>query len=225
MAKLRGAERFSAFNALSSQPLPARALLQAVRDKRLAKGELTALHIRQMHSLGDAKTTGLLTGIWGKIGETSAEAKQSIAKIRTFYTEAPLWAYNANDGQAVFAKACATCHLLNGKGTAIGPDLTGSWRNGLDYFLESVIDPNAVVGEAFQLNVLTRKNNAVVIGTVLNETADSLTIRTLTETLNVPLVDIKTRQVLEQSMMPPGLLNTLTERETITLLKFLTNKN
>jgi len=225
LAKLRGAERFSAFNALSSQPLPARALLQAVRDKRLAKGELTALHIRQMHSLGDAKTTGLLTGIWGKIGETSAEAKQSIAKIRTFYTEAPLWAYNANDGQAVFAKACATCHLLNGKGTAIGPDLTGSWRNGLDYFLESVIDPNAVVGEAFQLNVLTRKNNAVVIGTVLNETADSLTIRTLTETLNVPLVDIKTRQVLEQSMMPPGLLNTLTERETITLLKFLTNKN
>jgi hypothetical protein len=26
-------------------------------------------------------------------------------------------------------------------------------------------------------------------------------------------------------MMPPSLLNTLTERETITLLKFLTNKN
>jgi len=25
--------------------------------------------------------------------------------------------------------------------------------------------------------------------------------------------------------MPPSLLNTLTERETITLLKFLTNKN
>ena len=101
----------------------------------------------------------------------------------------------------------------------------GSLKAHVFCFLESVIDPNAVVGEAFQLNVLTRKNNAVVIGTVLNETADTLTIRTLTETLNVPLVDIKTRQVLEQSMMPPGLLNTLTERETITLLKFLTNKN
>ncbi|MFQ3169378.1 MAG: putative heme-binding domain-containing protein, partial [Limisphaerales bacterium] len=117
------------------------------------------------------------------------------------------------------------CHQLNGKGTAIGPDLTGSWRNGLDYFLESIIDPNAVVGEAFQLNIVTRKNNAVVTGTVLNETADTLTIRTLTETLNVLRADIKSRQVLEQSMMPPGLLNTLTERETITLLKFLTNRN
>ena len=86
-------------------------------------------------------------------------------------------------------------------------------------------DLNAVVGEAFQLNIVTRKNNAVVTGTVLNETADTLTIRTLTETLNVLRADIKSRQVLEQSMMPPGLLNTLTERETITLLKFLTNKN
>jgi len=225
LAKLRGAERFTALNVLSSQPLPARALLQAVREKRLAKGELTALHIRQMHSLGDAKITKLLTGIWGKVGETSAEAKKSMAKFRKLYTEAPLWAFNANDGRAVFTKACATCHQLNGKGTAIGPDLTGSWRNGLDYFLESVIDPNAVVGEAFQLNIVTRKNNAIVAGTVLNETADTLTIRTLTETLNVPRADIKTRQVLAQSMMPPGLLNTLTERETITLLKFLTNRN
>jgi putative heme-binding domain-containing protein len=200
-------------------------LLQAVRDQRLAKGELTALHIRQMHGLGDKKTTELLTGIWGRVGETSDEAKKSMAKFRKLYTEAPLWAFNANDGRAVFTKACATCHQLNGKGTAIGPDLTGSWRNGLDYFLESVIDPNAVVGEAFQLNIVTRKNDVIVAGTVLNETAGTLTIRTLTETLNVPRNDIKTQQVLEQSMMPPGLLNTLTERETITLLKFLTNKN
>jgi putative membrane-bound dehydrogenase-like protein len=225
LAKLRGAERFTALNVLSSQPLPARALLQAVRDQRLAKGELTALHIRQMHSLGDKKTTELLTGIWGKVGETSAEAKKSMAKFRKLYTEAPLWAFNANDGRAVFTKACATCHQLNGKGTAIGPDLTGSWRNGLDYFLESVIDPNAVVGEAFQLNIVTRKNDVIVAGTVLNETAGTLTIRTLTETLNVPRNDIKTQQVLEQSMMPPGLFNTLTERETITLLKFLTKRN
>ena len=200
LAKLRDAERFTALNALSSQPLPARALLQAVRDKRLAKGELTALHIRQMHSLGDARTTELLTGIWGKVGETSADAKTLMAKFRTLYTEAPVWAYSANDGRAVFDKACATCHQLNGRGTAIGPDLTGSWRNGLDYYLESIVDPNAVVGEAFQLNIVTRKNGAIVAGTVLNETAETLTIRTLTETLNVPRAEIKSRQVLAQSM-------------------------
>ena len=225
LVKLRGTERFTALNVLSSQPLAARSLLQAVRDKRLAKGELNALHIRQMHSLGDAPTTELLTGIWGKVGGTSAEAKKSMAAFRQLYTEAPLWAYSASDGRAVFARACAICHQLSGNGTAIGPDLTGSWRNGLDYFLESIIDPNAVVGEAFQLNIVTRKSNAVVTGTVLNESGDALTIRTLTETLNVPTGDIKSRQVLEQSMMPPGLLDTLTKRETITLLKYLTNRN
>ena len=46
---------------------------------------------------------------------------------------------------------------MGGVGGKLGPDLAGSWRNGLDYFLENIIDPNAVVGDNFQLHVLTKK--------------------------------------------------------------------
>ena len=114
----------------------------------------------------------------------------------------------------MFPRPVATCHQLNGKCTAIGPDLTGSWRNGLDYFLESVSDPNAVVGEAFQLNIVTRKNDAIVARTALNATAGTPTIRTQPETLNVPRADLTTRQVLEQSTMTPELTHTHTQRDT-----------
>ena len=53
---------------------------------------------------------------------------------------------------------------INGVGGKLGPDLAGSWRNGLDYFLENIVDPNAVVGENFQLHVLTKKDGTVVSG-------------------------------------------------------------
>ena len=53
-----------------------------------------------------------------------------------------------------------------GTGAAIGPDLTGAGRSSLDYLLENIVDPNAVVGEQFQLNVITKNDGAVLSGIV-----------------------------------------------------------
>ena len=40
----------------------------------------------------------------------------------------------------------------------LGPDLSGTWRNGPDYFIENIVDPNAVIGDAFQLTIVTLKD-------------------------------------------------------------------
>jgi len=103
----------------------------------------------------------------------------------------------------------------------LGPDLSGSWRNGVDYFVESIVDPNAVVGVDFQLNLITKRDGTVVSGMVERETETALVVRTPTETLNVPRSDIAAREVLAQSLMPPGLLDALPEREVVELLMFL----
>ena len=117
------------------------------------------------------------------------------------------------------------CHARDGQGGKLGPDLAGSWRNGIDYFLENIVDPNAVIGADFQLNVITKKDGAVVSGQIEKQSETSLVVRTTSETINVPLTEVKSREVSAQSLMPPGLLETLTERETIELLKFLTTRN
>jgi len=114
---------------------------------------------------------------------------------------------------------------MNGVGGKLGPDLGGSWRNGLSYFLENIVDPNAVVGEAYQLSVITRRDGSVLSGIVDSETDTAVSIHTLTEAAIVPKTEIKERQKYAQSLMPPGLLEALPERKVIELLKFLTSKN
>ncbi len=222
--KLDPADRSAALGALTSRAELALPLLAAVKAGTFDKKHLSSLQIRQMRNLNHAEVNALLDATWGKVNDSSEAAKASIAKIKQAYEAAPLWAFNAGAGAETFKQICAVCHPMNGVGGKLGPDLAGSWRNGLDYFLENIIDPNAVVGDNFQLHVLTKKDGSVVSGVIEQETDTAITARTVTESVIIAKSDLKDRQKLPVSFMPPGLLEALPERKTLELLKFLLSK-
>jgi putative membrane-bound dehydrogenase-like protein len=215
-------ERSAALAALTSRPALARPLLAAVAAGTFARRDLTALHARQLRNLKDAEVNALLDRVWGRTGDSSADAKATIARLRQTFRDAPTWAYELKAGRAVFDRLCASCHAMNGSPAGLGPDLSGTWRNGLDYFLENIVDPNAVVGADFQLHVITRHDGSVVAGLIDRQTDTALVVRTVTETVSVPKSAIKSHEVTPQSLMPAGLLEALPEREAIELLNFLT---
>jgi putative membrane-bound dehydrogenase-like protein len=217
-------EKRVAVGTLTTRPEYARPFLEAVVAKKVDKASLSSFHVRQLRSLRDERVNALVTRVFGKARDTSADAKARIARHSKTYRDAPLWAYSANAGQKVFEKACATCHSQNAKEGHLGPDLTGAGRNGVDYFLESVLDPNAVVGEDFQLTVIVTRSGSVLSGLVRSETAEGITLRTLTETLVVKKSDVASREKTTDSFMPTGLFDTLSEREIIELLKFLSRR-
>ena len=218
------AQRSVALGTLTSRPGFAEKLLQAVQAGTVPKQRINALHIRQMRALRQDSVDTLVDEVWGAVGETSADAQATIARLKTAYGEAPLWAYSAERGKTLYQQLCAACHALDGQGGALGPELTGSWRNGVDYFLENIVDPNAVIGIDYQLNLLTLRDGSVVSGMLERETDTLWVIRTISETVRVPKADVVDRQALEQSLMPPGLLEALSEREMIELLKYLTQR-
>lgn len=224
-SKLSDLDRTAALNTLTSRPELAMVLLRAQQDGSFDKKLLGSFQVRQMRNLHSPDIDKLLDQTWGKVSESSAETKATIAHLQKAYQEAPLWAYDAKAGKQTFAQVCGVCHVMNGAGGKLGPDLTGSWRNGLPYFLENIVDPNAVVGEQFQLNIVTKQDGSVLSGTVEQESDTSLTVRTITESVVIPKSDIKNRQKLAQSLMPPGILQALPERQTIELLKFLSSKS
>jgi len=222
--KLDPADRSAALGALTSHSELAKPLLEAVKAGTFDKKHLSSLQIRQMRNLNRAEINTLLDATWGKVNESSAAAKASIVKFKNAYESAPLWAFNAKSGEQTFQQLCVVCHAMGGVGGKLGPDLAGSWRNGLDYFLENIIDPNAVVGDNFQLHVLTKKDGSVVSGVIEQETDTAITARTVTESVIIAKTDLKDRQKLPVSIMPPGLFEALPERKALELLKYLLSR-
>lgn len=72
---------------------------------------------------------------------------------------------------------------------------------------------------------MTKNDGNVIAGAVEKDTDTSVTLRTITETITIPKTEIKSREKLAQSLMPPGLPDALPEREAIELLKFLSTKS
>jgi putative heme-binding domain-containing protein len=95
----------------------------------------------------------------------------------------------------------------------------------VDYFLENIVDPNAVVGDDYQLHVVTRTDGSVVLGLLDHESDTTLVIKSLSGTTSIPKSEIKDRKKMAQSLMPVGLLESMPERDALELLKFLTTKN
>ncbi|HLX62438.1 MAG TPA: PVC-type heme-binding CxxCH protein [Planctomycetota bacterium] len=226
LAAFNDADRAAALNSLSANPKLAMALLQAVESKSVDQKTVSAFYVRQMLNLNNAEVAQRVEKVWGKITESPAEMKATIARLKKTYSEAPLWAYDTVAGKRVFEKSCATCHALSGTGGNMGPDLGAAWRNGVDYFLENIVDPNAVVGENYRLHVVKKTDGTVVSGMFEKETDTTLVIRKTSpiESAVIPKNEIKDHRVMPQSVMPAGLLEAMPEREVIELLKYLTTK-
>lgn len=215
------AERAGALQTLTSRPAYALALLHAVQDQVIPRDHLSAFHIRQMTALRDAAVDAQLAQTWGKLQPTAEEKRELIESMEKTFSDAPLWAYDAGAGRRHFQNLCASCHVLGSDGVRVGPELTGAGRNGIRYYLESIIDPNAVIGTDFQVSTFDLASGDVVSGLVLQETSSAVTVRTTTEEQVLAKSAIEDRQQSELSLMPEGLLEALGPRERIELLKYL----
>jgi putative heme-binding domain-containing protein len=218
---LNDADRASSLATLTGRPAYAILLLDAIEAGTFPRDQLNALHLRQLRNLNNADVDARTERIWVAGESAPPDAASTIARLRKTYEEAPLWAFDSTNGQRHYEQLCASCHVMNGDGGRLGPDLTTAWRNGLDYFLENVVDPNGVVGTDFQLNLVTTRDGAVISGMIERETDTALVVRTMTETISVPLPDVASRQVLPQSLMPPGLFEPMSDEQFVELMKFL----
>ncbi len=217
-------ERSAALNSLVSRPAFATALLDAVEAGTIKRDQLTAFYIRQLTELKNPEVDQRVAATWGRILQTPAEKQQLITTLEKTFNEAPLWAYDGGAGKVHFQKLCAQCHRIGEEGVRLGPELTGAGRNGIRYYLENIIDPNAVVGTDFQVTSAETKSGDLISGLVIQETAGALTIRTTVGETVLPKADISRRETSEKSLMPEGLLESLGPREQIELLKFLTSR-
>jgi putative heme-binding domain-containing protein len=219
--KFHHSERAQLIGVLASRPRFAKALLTAVAEEKILKTDLTASVARQIHEYGDAEIDELLRQTWGEFRDSPAEKKAAVAALKQTLTKSTLAAADKSAGRALFAKTCANCHKFYGEGQTVGPDLTGANRDNLDYLLENIVDPSAVVSADFRMSVLVLDDGRVLNGLVLAETDATLTLRTATETVTVDRGDVEERRIVPLSLMPENQLQTMTPDQVRDLIGYL----
>ncbi len=220
-AKFSPDEKQDAVSTLASRPEFALALLNAVEKKRVERSEISAFTARQIQNLGDEQVQDRLREVWGEIRQTAQNKQELIAKYKQDLTPKNLEKADLSNGRVVFSKTCMKCHKLYGFGGGIGPDLTGSNRNNLDYVLENVLDPSAAIGKDFQLTNITTIDGRLIAGIIAEQNARSVTIQTVNERVVLPREDIEETQIAPISMMPEGQLDMLTKDQIRDLVAYL----
>lgn len=214
------AERRAALNTLAGRTDYATRLVAAVRAGKVPAKDLTAATARQLRDHGDAGIDAFVDEVWGVARTSPKEKTDLMARYKALLTDARVAAADASHGRAVFARTCAQCHTLYGAGGAVGPDLTGSNRFNLDYVLQNVIDPSAIIAREFQVTLVRTKDGRVVSG-VAQETDHAVKVVSETGTVVLPREEIDKLKRSELSMMPEGLINGLSEKDFTDLVAYL----
>ena len=124
-------------------------------------------------------------------------------------------------GRAVFQTTCANCHRLFGAGGTIAPDLTGSGRHNLDYLLENIVDPSAVVNKDFRMSVLRMADGRMLNGLVMSQDDERVVLQTAKEKLTLMRNEIDEIKLTTLSPMPEGILQPLKPDQIRDLMAYL----
>ncbi|HXX93581.1 MAG TPA: PVC-type heme-binding CxxCH protein [Planctomycetota bacterium] len=120
--------------------------------------------------------------------------------------------------------SCSKCHIVNGKGGIVGPDLSKiGGQKTREYLLESILFPNKEIAQGYAQVVLRLRNDAVETGRIEQETDRELHLILPDGSRKViAKVDVTARKV-GLSAMPEDASKALSKRDLRDLVEFLAN--
>jgi putative heme-binding domain-containing protein len=211
------AEKRRAIETLSSRPKYGWQLTQALKNQTIPKSDIPAYTARQLLRVVGS---GFIE-YWGPI-EQEQSLEKAYIKYRNILTPAAILEANAAKGEIVFQKSCGSCHKMYGNGGNIGPELTGSNRANLDYFLFNVLNPSGEIQDDYKLVVITTRDGRTYSGNVIAENDRQVSMRIVGKDVSkINKSEIQSREVMPSSLMPVGILETIQENEVLDLVKYM----
>ena len=130
-------------------------------------------------------------------------------------------------GKAIFldtAKGnCASCHRLEGVGTAVGPDLTRVWETlSFEKRVESILEPSKEIKEGYVTSRVATVDGRILTGLLLSDTPEAVTLRDAqAREVRIPSKEVEQKGTDPVSLMPAGLVGHLSFADLADLLAFL----
>ncbi|HXA00257.1 MAG TPA: c-type cytochrome [Candidatus Dormibacteraeota bacterium] len=171
------------------------------------------------------------------VGMTEEEIWQVVTYIRSVEKKSDAASLgNATHGKELFygLAACGTCHMVNGKGGRLGPDLSGaSAARSTEYLTESLRAPSKRLAQGiseamkefsqeYETANVTTADGTKYQGVVLNEDAFTVQVLDTREILHLwEKGSLKSYEKTRQSLMPVYDEKMLPEKDLQDLLAFL----
>ncbi|MEO8428758.1 MAG: c-type cytochrome, partial [Verrucomicrobiota bacterium] len=126
------------------------------------------------------------------------------------------------NGAAIFAKSCLLCHVVQGTGKHVGPDLSGVGTHPKETLLVDILDPGRQVSPDYVSYTVVTISGEALSGFITTESSNRVTIRTAGET-DETFVRSQIKEIGpdSKSLMPDGLEQGLTHQDLANLLEFL----
>ena len=131
---------------------------------------------------------------------------------------------NATRGHEVFKVkgTCANCHIVNGAGKNVGPDLSeiGS-KLSREAMLVSILDPSAGISHNFENYAAVTSSGQVINGLLVSRTDAQVVLKDAQGIeRTIPGNELEQLKKLDKSLMPDNLHEQLSEEELVDLLEF-----
>jgi putative membrane-bound dehydrogenase-like protein len=214
-------DRPALISVLASRPAFSAALLDAIAAGAIPRSDLSAFKARQIIAFNEESLTARLKTVWGSIREGSGERRAFITKLKSSLTPAALSQADLKAGRQLYTSLCSSCHTLYGEGGKLGPDLTGAQRHDLDYLLENIIDPGAVVTADFKMSLVRMKDGSLFSGVITTKSEKSLTLHEPLGPRTLDAAGIAAVESSADSIMPAGVLEVLPEDQVRSLIAYL----
>jgi putative membrane-bound dehydrogenase-like protein len=219
--RFRGTDRAGIIATLVSRKTFASELVDAIGRGEISRSMLSAYDARQIRSFGDEALNSRLADAWGETRESPQERKDKMVALKEQLAKSNDLPTDLGKGRVIFQELCGKCHRMYGEGQKIGPDLTGSNRDNLDYLIENIIDPSAVISKEFRMSVLSLADGRVLNGVIVSKNNRTTTLLMQTETVTIENEEIEEVKLTSQSPMPDGQLDALSEAQVRDLFGYL----
>ncbi|MDA7978588.1 MAG: HEAT repeat domain-containing protein [Pirellulales bacterium] len=217
-------ERQTALTSLAQLELPDAAKLLESWAERLAGNDVEPeLRLDVYLAAKSKQDTGTIAA-FVETYDASRDANNPLAPFAE-----TLHGGDAERGEEIFFNrldlSCQRCHTIDGRGGAIGPDLSKiAEKRDRKYLLESLVAPNEKIAENYESLVIETVDGRVLSGILKEETESSVRLQTAEgNILVVAKSDIEFRDA-GQSAMPNDLTDKISLRELRDLIEFLAGR-
>jgi putative heme-binding domain-containing protein len=211
-------EKNAALRSLAARPTSGWLLTQAIESGEIAKSEVPPDVARQLRRVVGSG----FVEVWGPIDGSAVDVETAFEEYRALLTDEAIAEANPHEGRLVYEETCGTCHRMYGEGGLVGPDLTGSNRQNVDYVLSNVLQPSATIQDDYRMVIVTTTGGRTLVGSIANETERQLTLRLIGRgEVVLPKSEIQSRETSGNSLMPTGLFASLSESEILDLMAYL----